>query len=63
MLVNGNGEMSATLGLVMNGSSFGLGTRFQKFPTIIDDGVVTMLKIEEPGAFEVSSAEYMLPPL
>ena len=47
----------------MDGSSFGLGTRVQKFSAIGDDGVVTMRNIEEPGAFEVSSAENMLRPL
>ena len=47
----------------MDGSSFGLGTRIQKFSAIGDDGVVTMRNIEEPGAFEVSNAENMLRPL
>jgi peroxiredoxin len=27
---------------------------------IVEDGVVKSLNVEEPGAFEVSSAEYML---
>jgi len=27
---------------------------------VVDNGVVKSLNVEEPGAFEVSSAEYML---
>ena len=44
----------------MDGSAFGLGTRSQRFAMIVDDGKVTGLFVEEPGAFDVSSAEYVL---
>ena len=60
MLADGNGDFSKALGLTMDASKFGMGTRAQRFSAIVDDGVVTQLNVEEPGAFSVSSAEFML---
>ena len=60
MVADGNGELASALGLEMDGSGFGLGTRSQRYAMVIDDGVVTKLAVEAPGAFEVSSAEAIL---
>lgn len=60
MLADGNGEFAEALGLTMDGSGFGLGKRGQRFSMIVEDGVVKELNVEEPGAFNVSSADYML---
>ena len=60
MLADGNGEFVEALGLTMDGSKFGMGKRGQRFSMIVDDGVVEQLNVEEPGAFNVSSADYML---
>jgi peroxiredoxin len=60
MLPDGNGAFAKALGLEMDGSGFGLGTRSQRFAFYAVDGVVKDLQVEKPGAFEVSSAEYML---
>lgn len=60
MLADGNGDFAKTLGLVMDGSGFGLGSRGQRFSMIVNDGVVEKLNVEAPGTFEVSSAEHML---
>jgi peroxiredoxin len=60
MLADGNGEFTRAVGLVMDGSKFGMGERSQRYSMIVDDGVVKTLNVEEPGAFEVSSAEHML---
>lgn len=60
MLADGNGTYARELGLEFDGSGFGMGLRAQRFSVIVDDGVVTGLNIEEPGAFEVSSAETAL---
>ena len=50
MLADGNGELTAALGLELDGSGFGLGTRSQRFAMIIEDGKVTHLNVEEgPG--------------
>ena len=60
MAGDGNSEFTKALGLEMDGSGFGLGTRSQRYAMIVDDGVVTKLAVEAPGAFEVSRAEAML---
>lgn len=60
MLADGNGEMAQALGLTMDGSGFGLGQRGSRWSAVIDDGKVVELNVEEPGQFEVSSAEHML---
>ncbi|MEJ6594066.1 peroxiredoxin [Parasphingorhabdus sp.] len=60
MLADGNGEFAQAVGLTMDGSGFGLGTRGQRFSMIINDGVVEELNVEAPGDFKVSAAEYML---
>jgi peroxiredoxin len=60
MLADGNGEYARALGLEMDASKFGMGTRGQRFSIIVDDGVVTELNVEAPGEFKVSSAEHAL---
>ncbi len=60
MLADGNGDFAQAVGLTMDGSKFGMGTRGQRFSMLIDDGVVTQLNVEAPGEFKVSSAEHML---
>jgi len=60
MVGDGNGDFTKALGLEMDGSGFGLGTRSQRFAMIVDDGTVSKLAVEAPGAFEVSAAEAIL---
>jgi glutaredoxin/glutathione-dependent peroxiredoxin len=60
MLADGNGDFARALGLTMDGSKFGLGQRGQRWSAIVDDGVVEQLNVEEPGAFNVSSADYLM---
>ncbi len=60
MLADGNGDFARALGLTMDGKGFGMGERAQRFSVVLEDGVVKHLNIEEPGAFDVSSAEHML---
>ncbi len=60
MLSDGNGQFAQAIGLTMDGSKFGMGTRGQRYSMIVNDGVVEQLNVEEPGAFNVSSADYML---
>ena len=60
MLADGNAEFTKAVGLEMDGSKFGMGTRSQRYSMIVDDGVVKELNVEEPGQFKVSSAEHML---
>ena len=60
MLADGNGDFTKALGLEMDGSKFGMGLRSQRYSMVVNDGVVESLNVEQPGQFEVSSAEYML---
>lgn len=60
MLSDGNGEFAKAVGLEMDGSKFGLGTRGQRFSMLVNDGVVEQLHVEAPGEFKVSSAEHLI---
>ena len=60
MAGDGNGTFAEACGLVMDGSGFGLGTRSQRYAMVVEDGVITKLAVEAPGAFEVSKAESIL---
>ena len=60
MLADGNGEFAAEVGLELDGSGFGLGTRSQRYAAIIDDGVVTELMVETAPGVDVSSADSVL---
>ena len=60
MLADGNGAFTKAIGLELDGSKFGMGSRSQRYSMVVKDGVVDKLNVEEGGAFEVSSADYML---
>ena len=57
MLADGNADFTKKIGLELDASKHGMGTRSQRFSLIAEDGVVTTLNIEAPGKFEVSSCE------
>ena len=60
MLADGNGEFTAQVGLEMDGSGFGLGTRSQRYAAILENGVVTELMVESAPGLDVSSADSVL---
>jgi glutaredoxin/glutathione-dependent peroxiredoxin len=60
MLADGNGDFTRALGLEMDATKFGMGKRSQRYSMVVDNGVVKVLNVEAPGAFEVSSADHML---
>ncbi|MEM9225841.1 MAG: peroxiredoxin [Pseudomonadota bacterium] len=60
MIADGNGEFATAIGLEMDGSGFGMGTRSQRYSMLVKDGVVAELNVEEGAGFEVSSADYLL---
>lgn len=60
MLADGNGDFAEAIGLAADFTKFGMGKRGQRWSMIVNDGVVEDLNVEEPGAFNVSSADYML---
>ena len=59
MLADGNGTFTEALGLVLDGTGFGMGARSQRFAMVVDDGEVTLLNVDA-GALEASSAEAIL---
>ncbi|MBV8306283.1 MAG: peroxiredoxin [Gammaproteobacteria bacterium] len=60
MLADGNGEYAKALGLELDASGFGMGTRGQRFAIVARDGLATRVEIEQPGQFKVSAAEAIL---
>ena len=60
MLADGNGDFARGIGLVMDASKYGMGQRGQRWSAVVNDGVVEQLNVEEPGAFNVSSADHLV---
>ena len=60
MLADGNGDFTRALGLELDATKFGMGKRSQRLSMVVDNGVVTQLNVEAPGAYEVSSADHMM---
>ena len=60
MLADGNADFTKAVGLDADFNAYGMGTRSQRYAMVIDDGVVQVLNVEKPGAFEVSTAETIL---
>lgn len=61
MVGDGNAELTEKLGLTMDGSGFGMGTRSLRYSMIVRDGVVETLNVEgNPGQAIDSGAENLL---
>ena len=60
MLADGNADFTKALGLELDASGFGMGTRGKRFALVAKDGVVTHLNVESAGEFRVSAAEFVL---
>lgn len=60
MIADGSADYTRQLGLDVDLSSRGMGVRCRRFCMVVENGVVRSLFVEKPGAFEVSSAEYLL---
>ena len=60
-LSDGNADFAKEIGLSLDGSGFGLGTRSQRYSMLVEDGTVKVLSVEEAaGKAEASGAEAML---
>ena len=60
-LSDGNADFAKAIGLSMDGSGFGLGTRSQRYSMVVEDGVVKSLNVEDaPGKADISGAEALL---
>ncbi|HTW10995.1 MAG TPA: peroxiredoxin [Acidimicrobiales bacterium] len=60
LLADGNGELARAMGVEIDLSRAGLGTRNKRYAAVIEDGIVTHLALEEATGLEVSSAEALL---
>jgi peroxiredoxin len=60
MLADGNGHYAKALGLELDATGYGMGTRGQRFAIIVKNGVAEHVNVEAPGQFKVSAAEYVL---
>jgi peroxiredoxin len=60
LLSDGNGEFARAMGLTLDGTGFGMGTRSQRYVAVIEDCVIKKLAVEAPSKFEVSSADAIL---
>jgi peroxiredoxin len=60
MLADGNADFTRAVGLDMDGTGFGMGLRSKRYAMVVENGVVKHLAVENPGQFEVSSAEAVM---
>jgi peroxiredoxin len=60
MLADGNGAFAKAIGLELDASGFGMGSRSQRYSMLVKDGEVAELNVEDGGGFAVSSAEHLL---
>ncbi|HEY3911002.1 MAG TPA: peroxiredoxin [Stellaceae bacterium] len=60
MIGDGSGDFAKAIGLELDRVKEGMGVRTQRYSMLVDDGVIKALNVEQPGQFEVSSAEAML---
>lgn len=60
MLGDGSGDFTRAIGLELDRIKEGMGVRSQRYSMLVDNGVVKALHVEQPGQFDVSSAEAML---
>jgi len=60
MLADGNGEFAKAIGLEIDISGFGMGSRSARYAMVVNDGTVEALYVESGGEFRVSSGDYVL---
>ncbi|HEY9032643.1 MAG TPA: peroxiredoxin [Pseudomonadales bacterium] len=59
MLADGNGDFASALGLVLDGSGFGMGQRSKRYAMIVDDGVLAWIGIDDKGVDKSSAASVL----
>ncbi len=55
MAADGNADFTAAIGMEVDGSGFGLGTRSKRYAMVIEDGTVTTFLPEDDGFSAVAS--------
>lgn len=60
-LADGNADFAKAVGLDLDASAAGLGVRSRRYAMLVEDGVVTVLQVEDtPSKADTSSAETLL---
>lgn len=59
MAADGNADYTKALGLELDGTGFGMGTRSKRYAMIIDNGVVSYLGVDSKG-IELSAADAVM---
>jgi peroxiredoxin len=60
MIADGSGHFTTAVGLELDLDAAGLGLRSQRYAMVVNNGVVEVLNVEAPQAFEVSDAQTIL---
>ncbi|NLZ11279.1 peroxiredoxin [Neopusillimonas aromaticivorans] len=60
MMADGSGLWTRALGLELDLVDRGLGVRSQRYSMVVDNGVVTLLNLENGGGYSVSDAATLL---
>jgi peroxiredoxin len=61
LLADGNAEFVNAIGLTMDGTGAGFGTRSKRYAMVVDDGVVKSLVVEDsPGKADVTGADNVM---
>ena len=60
LVADGSAKFARAAGLDTDMSAKGFGVRCRRFSMVVEDGTVKSLNIDEPGSFEITSAEIML---
>jgi glutaredoxin/glutathione-dependent peroxiredoxin len=60
MIADGNADFTRAMGLVLDATGSFMGVRSKRYAALVENNVLRSLDVEEPGKFEVSSAEAVL---
>jgi peroxiredoxin len=60
LVADGNADFTKAVGLQMDASGFGMGTRSQRYAMLVNDGKVEQLLVEPGPKLDVSSADSVL---
>lgn len=60
LLGDASGELTRTLGMAFTAPPIGLYDRSNRYALVLDDGVVTHAKIDEPGTCAISTGDHLL---
>ena len=60
MIADGNADLTKSLELDKDYSSSFMGLRSKRFSLLSDNNKISIINIEEPGEYKISSAEYII---